>query len=721
MKQLFIGAKYIFLPFLMLIHMDLWAQLTGVITSTENTHCSQGCTYTGPSILINEIMLSPGINDGSLWEPVCNTRCGEWIELYNPDICDSVDISCYRLGNNARDGLDQPGGYTIPPGTVVPPMGFVMIRGQNAPAVPVNLLVQNGGKTIEIVVTNPNTCIGGGVRLWFPNAGGWFAFYNANGNPQDAVSWADLNNIGNPPCVANIAGCTFNGALSSYDDIPNANKNNISTLPAGNHLNQTLRRFPDGGAWQISQPAVPTYGTCNGPCADPPKECNGTATINVNGGTPPYNYTWNDSLMQSTHTATGLCAGNYCVTVTDSVGNNAQFCINVLNYIPTVDAGIDTSICLGDSTTIKASGASSYNWDNGLGEGISHIVSPINTSTYTVTGIDSNGCVNTDQVTILVNPEMLLSSSDIITATCSDADGGASVEVNGGSAPFTYNWDPTGENTSTINNKISNIYTVTVTDSKNCTKSLELKIPKICVTLTGGGICPSECFNLVATESSGTPPFTYTWNPDIGTGIGPHNICPSKTTSYSVTITDADGRSAVVSTVIEIHQVTSTEFISSPEEAKAPITVSFTSQPGGIQYFWNFGDGSFSTEANPTHDYANSGEYLVTLISTNTKGCNDTTYQTVFVQPIIPNVFSPNGDGMNDVFMIDLKGMASYSLLIFNRWGQKLFESNLPDIGWDGTTPDGDLASDGSYIFNLKAESQKEKQYDQKGTVTLLR
>ena len=668
-------------------------------------------------------MMSPNTFDGSLWDSNCNTGCGEWIELYNPDICDSVDISCYRLGNNAFDrAANYAGGYTVPSGIIVPPRGLVVIRGQNAPAVPPNLLVSNGGRTIEIVVAGANACIDGGFRLWFPNAGGWFAFYDTSGAPLDAVSWGNQNNTGNTPCVANIAGCaTFNDTLSNYNDIPNANKTFISTTNASNHLNKTLRRFPDGGAWQISLPDNPTYGTCNGPCASPPSACNGTATVNVSGGTPPYTYSWNDSLMQSTQTASELCGGIYCVTVTDDVGINKQFCVEVMNYAPPVNAGPDTVICPGSSTTITASGASDFIWDNGLGEGPSHTVSPIIETTYTVTGTDSNNCVNTDQVIISINPAITLSVTNIVTATCSDADGEASVEVTGGTPPYAYSWNPSGGTSPSISNQVSGNYAVTITDSKNCTEMLELEIPNICISLSGGTICPGECFDLVATGSSGTPPFTYTWNPVIGSGPGPHQVCPSKTSNYTVLIRDANGETATVSTVIEIPVIISTRFETSPDEGYAPMTVFFKGEPGGTDYFWSFGDGSSSSEINPQHTFNNSGEYNVILIYTNSNSCTDTAYHTVFVQPDIPNVFSPNGDGMNDLFMISLKGMSSYSLLIFNRWGQKLFESEFPEEGWNGKTQNGSPTSDGTYFFILNAESKKGKQYIHQGIVTLLR
>jgi hypothetical protein len=92
-------------------------------------------------------MLCPTLNDGSSYG-ANNAQRGEWIELYNPDLCQSIDISCYYLGNNTSDGgnTNRAGGYVIPQGTIVPPSGFVVIRGTNATPVPANLLIANGSQ-----------------------------------------------------------------------------------------------------------------------------------------------------------------------------------------------------------------------------------------------------------------------------------------------------------------------------------------------------------------------------------------------------------------------------------------------------------------------------------------------------------------------------------------------------------------------------------------------
>ncbi|MFO7791335.1 MAG: hypothetical protein R6V32_12285, partial [Bacteroidales bacterium] len=396
-----------------------FAQLSLDVSSTENTNCDgQGCDYDGPTILINEIMCHPANGDGSTFSYGDN-REGEWIELYNPDQCEWVDISCYFLGNSAPGGSGsvgnpcEPGGFILPEGSVVPPRGFAIVRGRNAPPVPPELLVENDSNTIEIVVDDTNPpCLGDGNRLWFPNAGGWFAFYDENGVAQDAISWNSSSCVDGAPCNPGPAGdCDYAGGLANYNNIPANRKEYVSSDEPSTEM--TWSRIPDGGPWSYNNPTSPTYGTCNDDCAPGPEiTCNGEATVSVSGGTPPYSYIWDDTMSQLTETATGLCAGTYCVTVTDDTGASGTECVDVHDHQLESSASSNTDLCEGETLNLSASGEPGYDFDwngpNGYNSNQQNpeipFAEPSDGGEYSVTVTDDNGCTGEDSENVTVNP-----------------------------------------------------------------------------------------------------------------------------------------------------------------------------------------------------------------------------------------------------------------------------------------------------------------------------
>lgn len=125
------------------------------------------------------------------------------------------------------------------------------------------------------------------------------------------------------------------------------------------------------------------------------------------------------------------------------------------------------------------------------------------------------------------------------------------------------------------------------------------------------------------------------------------------------------------------------------------------------QWEWDFGDGNTSTQSNPFHTYSAVGSYDVRLIATTDLGCKDTLTQSLTVVEglIVPNVFTPNGDGFNDYFDIRTSDVGPFKILIYNRWGNIVFETVSPEISWDGSTRAGVKAPAGTYYFTItKAE-----------------
>lgn len=147
----------------------------------------------------------------------------------------------------------------------------------------------------------------------------------------------------------------------------------------------------------------------------------------------------------------------------------------------------------------------------------------------------------------------------------------------------------------------------------------------------------------------------------------------------------------------------------------------FDQTAGSSTWNWDFGDGGSSSQQNPSHTYTGAGTYTVTLTVTNSAGCSDTVTSIVTALEgiLIPNVFTPNGDGTNDEFYIPNSGLKEYSIEIFDRWGVKIFESTAPDIHWDGRSTSGQLCTDGTYYFILHANTNTQD-YSTTGFLTLI-
>lgn len=318
------------------------------------------CTYDGPSILINEINISPSLWDGSLFSGENFSSEdhgeGEWIELYNPNRCDPVDVSGFMLGTYNSSGNENARslgmGVILTEGTVVPPNGFLVVRGRRAP--------KPADGTIDIVITGEDgmMCLGNPLensRFWFANSGGWFGFYDRNGVPQDMISW----------------GTPIAGDLNQYPCIPDSNLfNGVTVLPSytasgigvnvGNHVvGKTFVRIPDGGSWATEMADENTsIGSCNDPstCAvgTPTSSCNGYASMQMTQGTGPFKFLWDDIFQQRTETASSLCAGLYTVVVTDVNACSVTYQVEIEDEFLDFDTiKVLQPICIGDSTAIE--------------------------------------------------------------------------------------------------------------------------------------------------------------------------------------------------------------------------------------------------------------------------------------------------------------------------------------------------------------------------------
>ncbi len=637
-----------------------FAQISLTSSTEQNTECNGfGCNYSGPSILINEVMIRPVSGNGSIygWEPgsSASARQGEWIELYNPDICQSVDVSCYFLGNCAHDGspLQYYGaGYEIPQGTIVPPRGFVIVRGVNAPAVPPALLIQNGGKTVELVISNTSAvCLDGGYRMWFPDAGGWFAFYDDEGIPQDAISWYNpmALELSDSPCNP-TGSCPYSGTLSSYNSIPSNRKTYIySSTPS---LGQSVRRIPDGGPWMVNTTASATYGNCNSTCIPPPViTCNGTATVSASGGTPPYSYEWSDGQAQSTPTATGLCGGLYCVTVTDALNDSSTICVSVPDYKPEVSMSSLSDVCISASPFPLTGG--SPPGGKYLGEGIvNNIFSPslagpgTHWIRYRYANQDSCWSMDSTQITVHSLPTVSLPAFQPLCFN---------------SAPLSLNMaEPSGGIYSGIGvtgnyffPAVAGVGTYAITytfiDNNSCQNTAVQNITVTPIPMASAGldqtICPGHTAEL---GEPAVPGNSYSWTsqpPGFTSTLSDPVVSPLVTTQYTLTeVINATQCSQTHSVTV---QVTAGPVVNAgSDQGICPGgTATIGSSPiAGYTYSWSSIPAGFSsTVANPSVSPAVTTVYQVT--ATTVDGCIGTSQVTVTVHPV-PQAITGNNTGI---------------------------------------------------------------------------
>lgn len=244
-----------------------------------------------------------------------------------------------------------------------------------------------------------------------------------------------------------------------------------------------------------------------------------------------------------------------------------------------------------------------------------------------------------------------------------------------------------------------------------------------------GTICGGSLSNLFFASGSAT---NYTWTVNNGTivsGQGTDSIMVNwgGTSGYvTVTGTSPSGCPSLPdSCFVTVAPSPIAGFDTSAIGLYSPVYAFSDTSVNASTWYWDFGDGSTSNQQNPNHQYGGAGTYTVTLIVTNSNGCVDTITSVIVVPEgiLIPNVFTPDGDGINDEFYIPNSGMEEYRIQIYNRWGTLVFEAAADEIRWDGHNTSGVLCSDGTYYFVLKAVLKTQtgpKDYSQAGYVSLL-
>jgi gliding motility-associated-like protein len=460
-------------------------------------------------------------------------------------------------------------------------------------------------------------------------------------------------------------------------------------------------------------------------------DASGVATVSGTGGTPLYTYIWAPA-GGSASTAVGLTAGTYTVNVTDANGCTAIQSVVITQPAANLTSGITSQknvSCNGGNNatvTITASGgtpAYTYSWSPNSAS--TNIISGLTAGVYTCTVTDFKGCT-TQQVVSITEATVLSSvvSSQTNPKCNGDSTGIATVSGVGGTPSYTYTWIPNVSSSNTAIGLKANSYTITVSDSLGCTNQTIVTItqpPVFKLSVSSSAIvCAGESVTLSATPIGGTAPFSFSWLP------GGPVVSPLVPTTYKVIGTDSSGCVSDIDSIIITPLPAPTAGFDTVSSGRFHEKYTFTdNSTGGSSWYWMFGDGTTSIVQNPFHVYT-AGTYTVTQIVTATSGCTDTITKIIVVHPdiLIPNVFTPNHDGINDDFWIPNTGFESFELTIYDRWGLKLFVTNSGEIRWDGRTGAGQEVPDGTYYFLLNAILKTElqgKKYEAKGFINLIR
>lgn len=399
----------------------------------------------------------------------------------------------------------------------------------------------------------------------------------------------------------------------------------------------------------------------------------------------------------------------------------------------------DTSLTCNDSTLVVATvtgGFGNYglDWDQGIPDGsFSGWVAPAQTTTYNLIVTDDCGVITqTESVTISkpVPPPLVVQALPDITVYCPETPVQLQAVAQGGDLPYQYSWsNGLGFNAfATVAPPVTQTFEVTVTDrcgrdtSDLVTVTVDYDTVQVLIA-PDTFICITDTAVLHALPTLGWGGYSFVW--DDGSLADTLAVWPTFNTIYSVTVMDGCGIVASDAVGVGVNAPLA-DFWWGGSSQVNNFPIPFLDRSFGANYWnWDFGaPGLTSTEQNPFFTFPEPGDYMVMLAIEDTLGCRDTTYRSITVQQefnlYVPNAFSPDGDGINEIFMAQGTGLRDFRLRVFDRWGELLFETEDVLRPWDGTYK-GSPAPTGVYVYQIRVKALIGETYERSGHVTLLR
>ncbi|GIV33764.1 MAG: hypothetical protein KatS3mg031_1299 [Chitinophagales bacterium] len=473
---------------------------------------------------------------------------------------------------------------------------------------------------------------------------------------------------------------------------------------------------------------------CNG-------DSSGSITVAASNGTPPYQYSLDGVNFQNSGTFNNLPVGNYTVTARDAIGCLALQQVSItqapplnITLIRTVPAScFNSQDGLVEVNVTGGTAPYSFLWSNNR---TTQNLINVGGGTYTLTVTDGNNCTATFSATVGQSPVMFIGLESIHHVSCFGAnDGSVNVNVTGGTPGYVYNWSNFTQNEDLVGVG-PGTYSITAVDANNCsisdtfviTSPLELTASLVGttdVTCAGG-----NNGSITVSAAGGVAPLQYSINGIIFQNDSTFNGL--RAGDYAIVVRDANGCQTAVSASINqgdeffLSYGGDVEIIKGMTVPLKPILI----PPGVVidSVHWSPADGLSCTNClEPSANPQETTVYTVTVIDNN--GCSASAVVRVVVreeyQIFIPNIFTPNNDGVNDRFSFHAYGTKNIEVRIFNRWGAEVYynpnqQPNDEREGWDGTY-NGKEAQQGAYVYMIKVLFTNNEERTKTGTITVMR
>jgi gliding motility-associated-like protein len=400
---------------------------------------------------------------------------------------------------------------------------------------------------------------------------------------------------------------------------------------------------------------------------------NGVITLDVTGGVKPFTYVWNTTPVQTTPTASGLATGTYTCTITDSNNCVRTFSntVPLVTPAPVVANTLKNIICSNETTTLFADTSAgipgTYTWNPGGFTGSAVVVSPGITTTYTVNAEDMYGCTSSStlQITVKAAPAAAFTVAPEVVCL-GTAQSVSYTGYAGGTA--TYNWN----------------------------------------SFAGADV-------------------------QYGSGQGPYTIQFKQGGTYTLQlqVTENGCASAVATQTVTVNAPLASPVVSVTAVTSSSITFGWEPVPGATGYIVSVNGGVYITPTSgslgTTHHIVNlqpMEKITISVIALGVESCMNSmegkaTGTTLADEIFIPNSFTPNGDGKNDLFKAYGNIIAGINMKIFNQWGQLIYETSDVQSGWDGKQK-GKLQPMGVYVYAIRIKLNNGTEVTRKGTINLL-